>query len=473
MTLPFEDLNRIFKELSRKDLHSCSLVNRTWSLVALPMLWRNFPLYTVKTISTLISCLSEQAKDDLKKMGIRLENWMKLGSSIDYPSYMSSLDYSTLLRNVHCLLSKQINQEQQLKCLMYHLMEYLCKLLMNRCVNLVNLEFNHITLIEANYILIIPFYHFPGANDSLINITSLTLDCKLTYSDQFFYALSGVCKRVKKLSLLHSKDSNSLIYFITSLDHLEELYIGDSSAFFQAKSTSEQLEQQAQSLKGLELHYSSVSKSFLSQCINLKVLTIYGDYFFRNIESLNDIELIKLEEICIDEVNEVSKNKITKLLLNTKDILKRISLKGDFNQSIDLTKAIVYNCANLVYFNGIFDDSLTGLLATFVQNCPFLEIFEVYNNDLDDDSTNIKISVELKRLGDIITGNLKKLRLKESWIYDIDSLDYFMKSCFEKLKGRFEFYINLKKLDNMQNYYGKKVLFKDYCKGLMHVELIC
>ncbi|CAG8518429.1 10362_t:CDS:2 [Funneliformis mosseae] len=391
MEIPIEVLHRIFKEgLLKKDLYSCSLVKRTWSLVALKILWSK-PMKPADTIHTLISCLSQQAKDDLVEKGIRFEHWIKVGSSIDYPSFMDKLEYSTLLKFVNVFLTKQINQEQQKKSLTYHLMEYLCKLLMNRCVNLTNLEFRSFVIQE---IFIIPFYHFPGANCRLVNITTMTLDCLLSYCDEFFYALSGICKQIKILNLSHLKENKALTYFIESLAYLEELLIEYSDVQFPTNSSSEKLKNRASFLKCLAIYDSSVSTDFLAQCINLKKLIVSGNNFFQNSTNvgLNRLRLDNLEKISIKEVSNEHMTKIRKLLVHT---LKSVSLKIYSGHSSELTKVIVQNYTNLVYFNGIFDDSLTFLLPTFVQNCPFLEIFKIYT---DDDLSNIDISDELIRL---------------------------------------------------------------------------
>ncbi|CAI2165712.1 8292_t:CDS:1 [Funneliformis geosporum] len=465
MDLPIEVLNRIFKQVMlKKDLFSCSLVNRTWSLVALPILW-NKPVYSEALIQTLISCFSQQDKDNLVQTGIRLDSWINIGSGIDYPSYIFDLYYSSLLIYVNRFLSKQNNQQK--KRLTYYLMQYLCKLLMNRCINLKNLEFRNLNLTEY---FIIPFYHFPGADGNLINITSMTLDFSLSFCDQFFYALSGICKQIKSLSLWDLNENNALMYFIESQAFLKNLSIWCSDVQFPTNGSSENLEKRANFLKSLVLYESSVSASFLAQCINLNVLKVTGDKFFRMIENVMDFNRLKLnnlEKILFDDVSNEYMDKITKLLDRT-NVLKEITLMIDSDHSIELTKVIVHNYTNLVDYKGLYDDSQIILLHIFVQNCPFLEKLVICDNKTNNSKFNF--NDELMRLGNVIPRNLKKLRLKKSWIYNAFTLNSFMKKCFEKLKGSFEFYININDHDYSIQNYDKQIMFKGYDDGLIHVE---
>src|SRR6266498_1625511 len=68
----------IFKELKndKKSLYSCLLVNRTWCVTAVPILWKNPGQYCITDNSknilfnTIFSHLSEESRDILKNQGI-------------------------------------------------------------------------------------------------------------------------------------------------------------------------------------------------------------------------------------------------------------------------------------------------------------------------------------------------------------------------------------------------------------------
>src|SRR2546430_1916226 len=67
----------IFKELKddKKSLYSCLLVNRTWCITAVPILWKNPETYDEllsmnKLFNVILLNLSEDSRDILKNLGI-------------------------------------------------------------------------------------------------------------------------------------------------------------------------------------------------------------------------------------------------------------------------------------------------------------------------------------------------------------------------------------------------------------------
>jgi len=334
---------------------------------------------------------------------------------------------------------------------------------MKRCVKLKNLEFRKSHVIEE--IFIIPLYYLPGANHNLANLTSMTFDCSIYSCDQFLYELSHICKRIKTLSLSFPNDDLALAYFIESQESLEDLSIFTKKPF---PTIENSLKKNARSLQRLA-SYGPISTKFLGSCVNLKILDINCENFFQRIDDFGNLKLTNLERMNIS-TSDAPTDQISRFILNTKRNLKQISLNTPLNNLKGLTLAIVNFCPNLVHFSGPFDNSSTSLLPEFVRICPFLEILRIVRDKEEEDSYNI--SKELKLLGDTISKNLKKIELKKNWIYDSESLYYFIGKCFERLKGPFEFNINTRNAHYWN--FDKQIILKSWGdEFIINVKLLC
>ncbi|CAG8542585.1 16637_t:CDS:1 [Acaulospora morrowiae] len=97
--LTIDCLEEILNHLldSRTTLHSCILVNRIWSQLAMPLLWYN-PFSSrlrgrqaTNIFDSYISCLPEELKDQMLARGIYFSDSVK--PLFDYPKYLRGFDW--------------------------------------------------------------------------------------------------------------------------------------------------------------------------------------------------------------------------------------------------------------------------------------------------------------------------------------------------------------------------------------------
>ncbi|CAG8551814.1 13115_t:CDS:1 [Acaulospora colombiana] len=97
--LTIDCLEEILNHLldSRESLHSCILVNRIWSQLAMPLLWYN-PFgsrlrgqQAINIFDSYISCLPEELKDQMLTRGVYFSDLSK--PLFDYPKYLRGFDW--------------------------------------------------------------------------------------------------------------------------------------------------------------------------------------------------------------------------------------------------------------------------------------------------------------------------------------------------------------------------------------------
>ena|SRR5437764_800256 len=102
----------IFEELQydRKSLHSCLLVKRSWCEVIIPILWRDHTkdLKKIKkSLSIIISHLSNETKENLKSQGIYISTTQKK-PLFNYIGFCRYLDLYGLKKRISSMANLKI-----------------------------------------------------------------------------------------------------------------------------------------------------------------------------------------------------------------------------------------------------------------------------------------------------------------------------------------------------------------------------
>src|SRR4051794_28267297 len=219
--LPADCLYEIFENLKdyKVTLHSCLLVNRLWSKVAVRILWRNGWDYNVTHFSTLVACLPNESKEILNKNGIIISTPTSNPPMFNYASFCKVLSINRFNYMMDKLLkSQQLISLQNLDNNIFIVTQEIYKLFMNQIPCLEKLTFWEVPSITT--FTIFP----PEAKVCLKNLSEL--DCLSNSRSEFFYQLSQICHNLSVLKILFDRIiSNGLADLISAQKNLKYLDI--------------------------------------------------------------------------------------------------------------------------------------------------------------------------------------------------------------------------------------------------------
>src|SRR6266496_1675645 len=190
----------IFKELKndKKSLYSCLLVNRTWCVVAMPILWRN-PGQTLLTkkagcllFDVTLLHLSEESRDILKNQGYN--NLITETYQRPLFNYINFCKYLDLLIIERMISSKNIERSN-----VSFIRNVILKLFINGNTKLICLS------IRQNYDY--QLYHIPGVEHCFSELESFHCDVKT--NQDMLEGLARICKSIKKLRFYNNSCMNS------------------------------------------------------------------------------------------------------------------------------------------------------------------------------------------------------------------------------------------------------------------------
>ena len=226
-------LNEIFEHLENDTatLHSCLLVNRLWCQVAVRILWRNSKYYSIRSIRTLLGCLTNESKERLRENGIIVSTPTSSLSVSNYAPFLSvkyvydkieqlfypsrkviiststskppMFNYASFCKvlsisdvyftNISKLILQQSTPSQNLNRMTIIIEQEIYKLFMSQISSLKRLN-----IYGSKNGLIITTY--PGAENSLKNLSELRCGTSMIHSE-FFYQLSQICHNIQTLEL--------------------------------------------------------------------------------------------------------------------------------------------------------------------------------------------------------------------------------------------------------------------------------
>ncbi|GBC05418.1 hypothetical protein RclHR1_06210003 [Rhizophagus clarus] len=371
----------IFEELKndKKTLYSCILVNRTWCVIAIPILWKN-PLQTTLTekagrilFSVIFSHLSEESRNILKNQGINNIITEKCQRPLfNYISFWKELNL-TFLERIN--FSKNIGKSN-----VSIVRNEILKLFINRNTKFLEL------CIPRNFCY--QLHNFPGAEHCFSELESLSFHCHYKTSQTILEGLARICKSIKKLrfhNLYYCTDNSGIIKLIEVQKNLNDIgfiyrsYNRRDEKF--NKSLEESLIKHVNTIKYLRIDWKPITR-ILSYLVNLLGLEINMPHFTNwNNENLSFPILRFLK------VQRVPSKILASLIENTKGNLSEISIHYDGADSKRLIQAIYQNCSNLRYLKlslAVNTNSLISEFENLLINCQFLKELIIDINDIFD-----------------------------------------------------------------------------------------
>ncbi|CAI2191362.1 19438_t:CDS:1, partial [Funneliformis geosporum] len=385
LNLPADCLNEIFEYLKDEDLRSCILVNRLWCETSVRILWRK-----IQNFNTLLTCLPNKSKMILSENGNLISDLSSRPPLFYYSSFIKNLCIYDICRSIkrfiNCRCRRPINLEsveknQQIMVMMEH---ELFKMLMNQ-TSLKSLYFDIYNMNIPN----IPFINYPGAEDSLRDLSELKCSSNTSYK------LSQICLNLRSLKIIfQSRTSNELAELVSVQNNLKNLELDFQ---YDAKDQSIFFTKIPNTLTKLHIHGRSVCIpwSFISELSNLQELSLSlvnrmcGLKDFSKLQYANfpQLQILKFGYECPDDEN------LTKFLEINGKSLKELILCENIHCSINLD--IGNFCPNLRSLCTMFSDGNVELLKVIFDGCQQLESIDVLRCDYFlDESILLEIVVE-------------------------------------------------------------------------------
>jgi hypothetical protein len=379
----------IFEELKndKKSLYLCLLVNRTWCVTAVQILWRNpwqitlFEKAENALFNVIFSHLSEESRDILKNQGMN-----NLFTEISYQrplfnyiSFCRNLDLYSLEKVIFSKMIEESNKPI--------IRNEILKLFINKNTKLIHISITH----NFDYQL----HLIPGAEYCFSELESLNFDDNI--SQNILEGLAGICKSIKKIQLYIISDDYTdscgifkLIEMQKNLNDFRLFNISNSrnEAFY--KSLEESLIKHVKTIQYLRIIWNPTTR-FLSHFVNLLSLEIkklnYMNWNLLNWNDPNYLRNLSLPVLKFLAVYHAPLNVTVNLIKSTTESLSEISIRCDDVKHYDgyemLIQAIYQNCPNIKYLKLILNGNL--LISEFENlliNCQFLNglIINTHNN---------------------------------------------------------------------------------------------
>jgi hypothetical protein len=322
----------ILEELkhNKKSLFSCLLVNRTWCVIAVPILWRNPGQYSMTSISynmlfdTIILHLSEESRDILKNQGMSnliTEKYQRpLFNYIDFWKYLE-------LYLLESLISSRIIEKSNVPILRNEIL----KLFINK-----NAKFNHLS-IPQNFDC--QLHLIPGAEDCLLELESFCFHNNINLN--VLRGVVKICKSIKKIEILDN-------FYLFGIPFSENESFNES--------LEESLIRHANTVQHLRVNWNFTTR-FLSYFVNLLSLKIEMSYVKKpsnpRWNDPNYLKNLSLPFLKILKAHFVPVNILVNLIENTTENLSEMSIHCNNVVRYDgcklLIQAIHQNCPNIRY----------------------------------------------------------------------------------------------------------------------------
>ncbi|GBB83169.1 hypothetical protein RclHR1_00010051 [Rhizophagus clarus] len=365
----------IFEELNndnKKFLHSCLLVNRTWCVTAIPILWRN-PVHTLtiysieKLFNVILLHLSEELKNTLKKQGINNQLIEKYqGPLFNYINFWKYLNLNLFEEVILLKYDKNSN----------------LRIIKNEMLRLFINGNNKFNKLSISYNIDYQIHLIPGAEYCFSELESF--QCCADIDQNILKGMFSICKSIKEITfeniysgidgsgiikLIEVQKNLKNISFIAINDRLNNTYINDENF---CKSLEKSLIKHTDTVKFLRISWMPVTR-ILSCLVNLISLDI--DYSLSNMIYWSKFENGMLPYLKILKVNRVPSNFLENLIKNTTRNISEIRIRFNGNDSKRFFQIIYQNCPNLRYLTLSLIDNFNSFipeLENLLINCQLL-----------------------------------------------------------------------------------------------------
>ncbi|RIA92238.1 hypothetical protein C1645_820923 [Glomus cerebriforme] len=370
----------IFEELQddKNTLYSCLSVNKTWSEIIVPILWKDPWKYSKwgndkLLLNIIISHLSDKSKNGLKDQGIDF-----LTNSYQKPLF----NYIRFCRRLNLIAIDRI-----IDTIIYIYSKSKILIIKNEIYNLFineNTKFTHLYMPNK-------FDHqihlISGAKHCFADIEFFS--CNTSINDNVLTGLLEICNSIKELELFIEVTDNNyeIVKLIKAQKKLSKIHFLTNYSISPKSDESFCIILENSLIKHANtIRYFKITKppitSMLSSFVNLITLELDDDYGnFRDITWLENLSLPFLQ---ILRASRVQIKALTSLIGNTNGSLIEIKIDYVSHDEINnkkLIQVIYQNCPNLEYLKLVFRNSNILELENLLIKCQHLnELFFIISD---------------------------------------------------------------------------------------------
>ncbi|RGB31129.1 hypothetical protein C1646_764453 [Rhizophagus diaphanus] len=441
----------IFTELldDLDSLHSCSLVNKTWCELAMPLLWKDSYQcpYKYKKESRekyyniIAHFLPNNPEDPLPQNKIVLPlNKFPKGPMLEYMNYIALFTPACIEDMVKLTINDEVEDSKYKKKI---LERELYKLSFIKCRNVK--DFHWCTKEKLNL--------YPNAKKLFSNLNSLKIHHEdFINSNTSLTELGKICQDLTDLDVRDChKDTLDLASFIKIQKNLQSLCLAFDEVEGQYNLLSDVIKEKAASLKKITIRYNV---TFLSPIV---------------IPSLENIQHLVLNNSCGESYRSVKWDEwehylstasfpnlqyletlylpisIIRLIIEKSDKnISEINIclcpPGSRNYKIDnkqLIKAISTYCPKLKFLAIDIDNNNFGEMFMIFLNCTQLEKVtfstNANNNILSDGDELLNVMIQT------IPTTLHEITFRENWSFSLEELESFIIDWKSKIRSPIQF----------------------------------
>ncbi|KAF0558045.1 hypothetical protein F8M41_011202 [Gigaspora margarita] len=396
-------------------LFSCTLVNRYWCKMSIPILWQNpFEIYETPTfIPAYFSSLYESEKLLLKEYGIMTDFPNTL---FQYERFLKFLNLGSLDHVIHEWIMLQFpNQQEDTTELECHIFNLLLRIFIEggATLSMLELDFYNEVRPEIFYLLGRNKHFFSQLNK--LTIVDAINESRFEIAISWLKILEKSSTKIRNLTFncyygYTSRLSHAYIRVISSQKQLKLFsFIGDkdfSTEFFGIISA---LESQKSTLKEIEIRKCAYSAEFetLRNCENLEVIRILEPYNENVFKTFNTKCCNTLQ---ISSHKSIDSSNIIQILEKSGSSLQRLEIKSfrkEINSQSLLLKTLMTTCPNITY---LFFDGIK-LSVQFLEFIGGLKRLQFLTLDWMSDESEELMKVHIMNFAKILPSTLQYLSL--------------------------------------------------------------
>ncbi|CAG8507383.1 5176_t:CDS:2 [Cetraspora pellucida] len=435
------------------NLYNCLLVNKNLCEIVIPILWETPFEYLYdkllpdwRKVSALIqvyiSCLSNETKSILERSGINKKLSIIPPPTLNYVSFLKSLDYRLIFDSVVVWLNNSDKTAQRSTNQHYLIVKELFKLF-----------FNHIKYLESfvckfrpnlinhklfpNYITL---SNLPGAQKHFSYLNRFVI--RDIIPTEWCNDIIQKAQKIQEIEVDLSEcyeDDEMIAELIINQPNLSKITISSRQKL---PCISDALKHKVKSLNTINIFPNiSVNLKGLSECSNLIELNLSSEEFISKatFEFFVCSKFSQLKKLYLN-FNNLYLDQISTLIRNThslQDIYLKFDLIQGSKHSADFINAIADNCPNLINLQAIIPDDEISRLPNLFASCKKLENVICLDGNCKDMDL-IDISEPLLEMGKVVQPNLRKFITRSCWTFSSEALNSFLENYEKKRYNKYK-----------------------------------
>ncbi|RHZ88798.1 hypothetical protein Glove_21g362 [Diversispora epigaea] len=435
-------------------LHSCALVNKSWSQCAVPIMWENTldekilmgknekkKRFTI--INTYISGLPKVSLNlfKMEKILSPTTNNLKY-PTFPYASYLRYLDLRCFYIAVQSWIdysdawTKKGFTGDQIKLVLQELLQqFFC---LSPRINVLRVNVDIIGAIVVDIL-----ENNPESRKCLTHLKEFTYFAEHPTMETLFSRISQISNYIERLDLsVYDDRTEELINLIRVQKNLKVLIITNRTnsplgfKFWNETEAGKAITEKSRSIKCLEIqkiHFPFYDLVHFKNLIELNLL-YSGLYNLQDWIDLSNIKLKNLQKILYQNRNSLYLDIFSKFLGNIGKSLSYIKIHCcticDPDKSNNLITSIANNCPKLKYFSGPIGANNSIELGKLLNSCSIIETLELHPSI--DNCRQTASPIDFNSLFRKITikqpWNLKELFIIHGWKFSVQVLENFIKS---------------------------------------------